>query len=421
MLRGAAYIFELWGLPHQLPPEGDWTTWVILGGRGAGKTRAGAEWIRAQVEGTTPVDKGKAQRVALIGETLDQVREVMIFGDSGIMSCTPEDRRPHWNATRKCLEWANGAEAFVVSASNPESLRGPQFDAAWLDEFAKWKKARAAWDMLQFALRLGKHPRAVVTTTPRPQPLLLNILERERTVMTHAPSEANHAHLSQGFVESLRQNYGGSRLGRQEIDGELLFDIEDALWSYEMLEAASVKGLPTLDRIVVAVDPPASSGPQSDECGIIVAGATYESSPDTWRAYVIHDASVAQARPHIWARAVAEAYAKFDADLIVAEVNQGGDMVEAVLRQEEVFAPFKAVRASKGKTARAEPISALYEQGRVKHAGQFDALEEQLLQMSLSGFQGKGSPDRADALVWALSELMVERAKSYRNPRVRSI
>ena len=188
-----------------------------------------------------------------------------------------------------------------------------------------------------------------------------------------------------------------------------------------MLEEASVKGLPELDRIVVAVDPPASSGAHADECGIIVAGATYESSPDTWRAYVIHDASLAQARPHIWARKVADVYAQFDADLIVAEVNQGGEMVESVLRQEEVFAPFKAVRASKGKTARAEPISALYEQGCIKHAGRFDALEEQLLQMSLSGFQGKGSPDRADALVWAMSELMVERVKTYRRPRVRPI
>ena len=408
-------------MPHQLPPEGNWKTWVILGGRGAGKTRAGAEWVRAQVEGTTPVDRGQAQRVALIGETLDQVREVMIFGDSGILNCSPEDRRPHWNATRKCLEWANGAEAFVVSARNPESLRGPQYDAAWLDEFAKWSKARAAWDMLQFALRLGNDPRAVITTTPRPMPLLKHILSLPSTVMTHAPSQANQANLSEGFVDGLRERYGGSRLGRQEIDGELLVNIEDGLWSYEMLEAANVKGLPELDRIVVAVDPPATSGAQADECGIVVVGATYGGPPDTWRAYVINDATLSQARPHVWARRVAEIYAKYDADLIVAEVNQGGEMVEAVLRQEEVFAPFKAVRASKGKTARAEPVSALYEQGRIKHAGRFDALEEQLLQMSLSGFQGKGSPDRVDALVWAISELMIERAKNYRHPRVRSI
>ena len=303
----APYLFELWSLPHQVPPKDDWRNWVILGGRGAGKTRAGAEWVRAQVEGTTPVDIGRARRVALVGETLDQVREVMIFGESGILGCTPDDRRPVWNSTRKCLQWANGAEAFVLSASNPESFRGPQFDAAWLDELAKWRKAEDAWDMLQFSLRLGPSPRAVITTTPRPVPLLQDILDAPDTVTTHATTYDNNKNLSGVFLEAVEREYGGTQKGRQELEGQLLFEIEDGLWSYEMLDRAYRKRAPEFDRVVVAVDPPASSNAQSDECGIVVAGATYDGPPENWRAYVIEDASIAQARPQKWAERVATA------------------------------------------------------------------------------------------------------------------
>ncbi len=225
-LMSLPWLFEHWALGHQLPPEGDWTTWVILGGRGAGKTRAGAEWIRAQVEGGKPGDPGSSSRVALVGETLDEAREVMVFGASGILACSPPDRRPEWQATRKRLVWPNGAVAQIFSASDPESLRGPQFDAAWCDELGKWKKGEAAWDMLQFALRLGDRPRAVVTTTPRSEPLLTALLAAAGTVVTRAPTAANRMHLAEGFVEAVTAKYAGTRLGRQELDGEFVLDAD---------------------------------------------------------------------------------------------------------------------------------------------------------------------------------------------------
>ena len=404
-----------------MEPEGDWNAWVILGGRGAGKTRAGSEWVRAQVEGASPVDIGKARRVALVGATLDQVREVMVFGESGILACSPPDRRPHWNATRKCLEWENGAEAFALSAANPESFRGPQFDAAWLDEFAKWDKAEEAWDMLQFALRLGEHPRAVLTTTPRTSPILKRLLEDPTTAVSHGSTWSNAQNLSERFLTRVERDYLGTRRGREELEGLMLLEIEGALWSYEDLDRAMVEAAPTLDRIVIAVDPPASSSAKADECGVIVVGATYQGPPEDWRAYVLEDLSIGQARPHLWAQQVIMAYERYEADLIVAEVNQGGEMVESVLRQASLLAPVKSLRASKGKGGRAEPISALYEQGRVKHVGRFETLEEQMLQMSLTGYQGDGSPDRLDALVWALTEILVEPIRDYRRPRYRAL
>ena len=270
-LGALLYLFEFWAHPHQLPPSGDWRTWVILGGRGAGKTRAGAEWVRAQVEGSKPLDTGRCRRVALVGETYDQVREVMIFGDSGIMAATPADRRPEWIATRRVLRWPNGAEAVAASAHDPEALRGPQFDAAWVDELAKWRKGQEAWDMLQFALRLGDQPQACVTTTPRNVDVLTQLLGQASTVMTHAPTEANAAHLAKGFLSEVRTRYAGTRLGRQELDGELLTDVEGALWSLDGLGKAQVGDVPDLDRIVVAVDPAAGG---QDETGIVVAGVT---------------------------------------------------------------------------------------------------------------------------------------------------
>ncbi|MDH3264025.1 MAG: terminase family protein, partial [Paracoccaceae bacterium] len=229
------WMFEFWALPHQLPPEGpEWRTWVILGGRGAGKTRAGSEWVRAMVEGDRPQEPGRARRVALVGETLDQAREVMVFGDSGILACSPPDRRPKWEATRKRLVWPNGAVAQLFSAHEPEALRGPQFDAAWVDELAKWKKAEATWDMLQLCLRLGEHPQQVVTTTPRNVGVLKTILGAESTVVTTAPTEANRANLPASFLDEVYGRYAGTRLGRQELDGVLLEDEEGALWTRAM-------------------------------------------------------------------------------------------------------------------------------------------------------------------------------------------
>ncbi|MCP9483184.1 terminase family protein [Shimia sp. CNT1-13L.2] len=420
-LLALPYLFEFWAFDHQLPPEGDWTTWVILGGRGAGKTRAGAEWVRAQVEGNGPEDAGPARRVALVGETVDQVREVMVFGDSGILACSPPDRMPEWEAGRRRLVWPNGAVAQVFSAHDPESLRGPQFDAAWVDELAKWKKAQETWDMLQFGLRLGVHPRVCVTTTPRNVEVLKALLSREGTVVTRAATEANRAFLAESFLAEVRARYAGTRLGRQELDGVLLDEEDGALWSLDMLDGLRVDGVPDLDRIVVAVDPPVTGHSGSDECGIIVAGVVTRGDVGHWQAYVLDDATVSAASPAAWAQVAVAAMESWQADKLVAEVNQGGDLVAEVVRQIDPMVPFKAVRASRGKVARAEPVAALYEQGRVHHVGAHSALEDQMRRMTQAGYQGQGSPDRVDALVWALHELMVEPAAKWRAPRMRGL
>ena len=420
-LMALPWLFEFWALPHQLPPEGAWKSWVIMGGRGAGKTRAGAEWVRAEVEGSGPRDPGRARRVALLGETVDQVREVMVFGDSGILACSPPDRKPDWEAGRKRLVWPNGAVAQVFSAHEPEALRGPQFDAAWVDELAKWKRAEDAWDMLQFALRLGKNPRQVVTTTPRNVGVLKAILKNPSTVITHAPTEANRAYLAASFLDEVRARYAGTRLGRQELDGVLLEDAEGALWTTRALEAARLDVALPLDRVVVAVDPPVTGKAASDQCGIVVVGAITAGPPQDWRAVVLEDASVAAASPDAWARAAIAALERHGADRMVAEVNQGGDLVESVIRQIDPLVPFRAVRASRGKVARAEPVAALYEQGRVSHLRGLGALEDQMCKMTARGYEGRGSPDRVDALVWALTDLMIEPAQSWRRPQVRML
>jgi phage terminase large subunit-like protein len=420
-LLALPWLFEFWALPHQLPPEGAWRSWVIMGGRGAGKTRAGAEWVRGMVEGARPADPGRASRIALVGETQDQVREVMVMGDSGILACSPPDRRPVWEATRRRLVWPNGAVAQCFSAHDPDSLRGPQFDAAWVDELAKWKRAEETWDMLQFGLRLGTHPQQVVTTTPQNVGVLKAILRNPSTVVTHAPTEANRAYLAASFLEEVTARYGGSRLGRQELEGVLLEDVEGALWTTRGLDAARVEAAPALSRVVVAVDPPVSGHAGSDECGIIVAGVVAEGPPQDWRAYILEDASVAGAAPDVWARAAIDAMDRHGADRLVAEVNQGGDLVERVLRAVDPLVPYRAVRAAKGKAARAEPVAALYAQGRVRHLRGLSRLEDQMCRMTVQGFDGRGSPDRVDALVWALSDLMIEPAQSWRRPRVRSL
>ncbi len=420
-VRALPYLFDFWAHEHQLPPEGAWRSWVVLGGRGAGKTRAGAEWVRAQVEGAGPFDKGAMSRVALVGETIDQVREVMIFGESGIMACCPPDRQPVWLSTRKMLVWPNGATARVYSAHDPDQLRGPQFDCAWVDELAKWKKGQDAWDNLQLCLRLGSDPRVCVTTTPKNVPVLKDLLAQETTVTTQAPTKANRANLADGFLAEVQRLYAGTRKGREELDGALLAEIDGALWTPALIDDARVEKLPELERVVVAVDPPATGKGSSDDCGIIVVGVTMQGTPDQWRAYVIEDATVSAASPLAWARAAVAAVERHGADRLVAEINQGGDMVEAVVRQVSSFVPYKGLRASRGKGLRAEPVAALYEQGRVKHVRGLSDLEEQMEQMTVHGFEGKGSPDRVDALVWALHEAMVEPAQSWQRPRLRAL
>jgi phage terminase large subunit-like protein len=421
-LLSLPWLFEQWALAgHQLPQEGDWTTWVVLGGRGAGKTRAGSEWIRRQVEGARPKDPGACSRVALVGETLDQAREVMIFGESGILASSPPDRRPTWQSSRKQLVWPNGARAQVFSASDPESLRGPQFDCAWCDELAKWRQTREAWDMLQFGLRLGIHPRLIVTTTPRNNPVLRELIKADGVIVTHAPTSANRMHLARSFLETVTEKYGNSRLGRQELEGELLPDHAGALWTHDTLDGAKKLPEAGLGRIVVAVDPPVTSGSGADECGIIVAGVSQEGPPTDWTAEVIFDGSVSGASPRTWASRAVELFHRYRADRLIAEVNQGGDLVATLIRQIDPTIAYRAVRASRGKVARAEPVAALYEQGRIRHRVQFNALEDQMVAMTTGGFMGGGSPDRVDALVWAITDLMIVPASAYRAPRIRGL
>ncbi|MCF8511520.1 MAG: terminase family protein, partial [Rhodobacteraceae bacterium] len=301
------------------------------------------------------------------------------------------------------------------------SLRGPQFDAAWADELAKWPKGQEAWDQLQFALRLGENPRQVVTTTPQNVGVLKDILKNPSTVMTHAPTEANRAHLATSFLEEVRARYAGTRLGAQELQGLLIEEAEGALWKADALDQTRIEVLPVFDRVVVAVDPSVTAGAASDECGIVVVGAVTSGPPQSWRAVVLEDATVRGATPDGWARAAIAAMDRHKADRLVVEVNQGGDLVTKVIRSFDALVPIKAVHASKGKAARAEPIAALYEQGRVGHVRGLAALEDQMCQMTAQGYLGKGSPDRLDALVWALTELLVEPALRHRNPQVRTL
>ena len=419
-LMALPWLFEHWAHPHQLAPEGDWSTWVIMGGRGAGKTRAGSEWVRSMVEGATPLSAGRAKRIALVGETYDQVRDVMIKGESGLLAVCPPDRRPDLQVSNKQLIWKNGAVAQMFSASDPDALRGPQFDAAWADELAKWKKASEAWEMLQLCLRLGDNPRCVVTTTPRDVAAFKKILTDARTAVTTAPTKANRAYLASGYIERVEALLAGSSKIREELDGELVEGREGAFWSRGLLEKCRISEAPPLDRIVVAVDPAVTSGKSADECGIVVAGAQMQGSPQDWRAFVLEDASV-KGTATTWMERALQMLRKWEADRIVAEVNQGGDIVEDLLRTVDGGVPYKGVRATRGKVVRAEPIAALYERGRVFHVGGFAQLEDQMCAISGSGFHGRGSPDRADALVWALTELMVTPTKGWADPGIRSL
>ncbi|WP_328591712.1 DNA-packaging protein [Pararhizobium mangrovi] len=358
----------------QLPPAGDWRTWVLMGGRGAGKTRAGAEWVHAAARAAGR--EGKALRIALVAETLGDAREVMIDGISGIRRIA-EDDRPSYEPTRRRLVWQSGAVAQVFSSEDPESLRGPQFDLAWCDELAKWRHAQEVWDMLQFALRLGSRPRQLVTTTPRPVPLLTALLDAPDTAVTRASTRDNAVNLAPGFLAAMEARYGGTRLGRQELAGELIADREDALWRRGDLEAVRVRRAGAVGRVVVAIDPPASAGAKNSCCGLVVAGRD-----DDGRAVVLADGSLEGASPAAWGREAIALYRRFEADRIVAEVNQGGDMVRAILRGIDAGVPVTTVRASRGKWLRAEPVAALYEEGRVVHAGTFPALEDQMCEFS---------------------------------------
>lgn len=398
-LSDLSHDFGFFALKHQKPPDcasnGEpWTTWLILGGRGAGKTRAGAEWVRSVAAAD------KHARIALIAETEDDAREVMVEGVSGLLAIHSSDERPLWTPSRGRLEWKNGAVAQVFTAENYERLRGPQFSAAWLDEFAKWRHAEATFDMLQFGLRLGERPRQVVTTTPRPIALLKRIIADPRTAVTHATTRANALNLAPDFIETILTRYRGTRLGRQEIDGEIVEERNDALWSRAALEACRVALAPPLVRIVVAVDPPASARDGADACGIVAAGRA-----DDGTIYVVADESAGGLTPQGWAVKAIALWRRLQADALVAEINMGGDMVKAVMREADASVPVITVRATRGKYLRAEPVSQLYEQGRVKHAGVFPALEDEMCDFGLDGLSSGRSPDRLDALVWAVTAL----------------
>jgi phage terminase large subunit-like protein len=383
----------------QLPPPGDWRVWLMMAGRGFGKTRAGAEWVRMVAEADPEA------RIALVGGTLHEARSIMVEGASGVLSVAPWWARPHYAPALRRLTWPNGAVASLFGAAEPESLRGPQFSHGWADEIGKWPGGEAAWDNLMLGMRLGRAPRVLATTTPRPVPLVRRLVAGEGVVVTRGRTVENAANLAPGFVAAMQAGYGGTRLGRQELDGELIEEVEGALWTRALVERCRVAHVPgVLTRLVVAVDPPASAG--GDACGIVVAGLGSDG-----RGYVIADASVEGQRPEGWARAVAAAAMVHGADRVVAEANNGGQMVESVLRAAEAALPVRLVHASRGKAARAEPVAALYEAGRVAHRGVFPQLEDQMCGLLAGGgYVGPGrSPDRADALVWGLSELMLGR------------
>jgi phage terminase large subunit-like protein len=388
--RSVWHDWSLWARPSQMPPDTDWRIWLILAGRGFGKTRSGAEWVRGQVE------QGCAGRIALVGATAADVRDTMIEGESGLLKVFHEERRPRYEPSKRRITFHNGAIATTYSADEPDRLRGPNHDLAWADEIAAWRYPEA-WAQLMFGLRIGDRPRVVATTTPKPTRLIRELVERNDVAVTRGSTYDNAANLSPAFLDEMRQQYEGTRLGRQELNAEILLDADGALWTRDMLDDARTTSVPPLKRIVVAVDPAVTSNADSDETGIVVAGIDSQG-----RGYVLEDRSL-KASPSEWAAAAVTGYHVHKADRIVAEANQGGDMISHTIRTVDASVPVKLVRASRGKRTRAEPVAALYEQGRVAHAGLFPELEDQLCTWTPDG----PSPDRLDALVWALTELMV--------------
>ncbi len=375
-----------------------------MGGRGAGKTRTGAEWIRRVASMRTHVSS-VPPRIALVAETYADAREVMIEGPSGLRPIAFEFERPAYESSRRRLVWPHGAVAYCFSAEDPDGLRGYQFDAAWADEMCKWRYPEETWSNLQLALRLGERPQQVVTTTPRPMALLKRILESSKTATGRSSSYDNKQNLAESFFTEIVNSYEGTALGRQELMGELVDDLQGALWSWDMIEASRISVAPALDRIVVAIDPPAGSGPDADECGIIIAGVCDHA--DGLVGYVLGDWSVGGLTPRGWGeRAIAAAH-EYEADRLLIEVNQGGEMARHVLTQIDPDVPIKTVHATRGKRVRAEPVAALYERGRVRHVGSFTQLEDQLTTYTGLASSRQKSPDRLDALVWALTDLIL--------------
>jgi phage terminase large subunit-like protein len=382
--------WSLWARPKQLAPEGAWRVWLILAGRGFGKTRSGAEWVRQQVK------KGTARRIALVGATAADCRDTMIEGESGLLRIFPDSERPRYIPSNRRIVFSNGAIATAYSADEPDRLRGPNHDLAWCDEIAAWRYPDA-WDQLIFGLRIGADPRVVATTTPRPTKLIRSLVERDDVQVTKGSTFENKANLASTFLEEVLSRYEGTRLGRQELYAEILDDVEGALWSRQMIEDSRVTSMPDLKRIVIGVDPAVSSHEFSAETGIVAVGID-----ENGIGYVLDDRSI-KGTPVEWANAAIALFHRSQADRIVVEANQGGDMVRHTLRTVESEVPIKTVHASRGKRTRAEPVSALYEQGRIKHVGAFPELEDQMCSWTVDS----ASPDRLDAMVWAVTELMI--------------
>ncbi|WP_338027990.1 DNA-packaging protein [Croceibacterium selenioxidans] len=376
-----------------MTPPGDWRTWLLLAGRGFGKTRVGSEesaWLGVQNPGA---------RIAVIAPTFQDARDTCIEGESGLLAVLPKTCVETYNRSLGELILFNGTRYKLFSATEPERLRGPQHHFAWCDELAAFPDP-AAWDQMLFGLRLGQHPQVIATTTPKPTPLILKLVRTEGVMITRGSTFDNAANLPEGTLAHLRDRYEGTRLGRQELFAELLENVEGALWTADMIDGQRVRSMPDLQRVVVAVDPSGTKGNGGgDDIGIVAAGKGRDG-----RFYVLEDASC-NLSPDGWARQVARTYDKWSADRVVAEANFGGAMIESVLRTAAPHLPIKMVTASRGKVVRAEPIAALYEQGKVSHVGEFGLLESQMCFMTGAGFKGEGSPDRVDALVWALTEL----------------
>jgi phage terminase large subunit-like protein len=405
--------FESWAHKNQLPPAGEgWRTWLLLAGRGFGKTRSGAEWIEKLAR-----SRG-GMRIALVGATIEDARRVMVEGVSGVLAVASRNgSMVQWKPSLGRLRWHNGSEAQLYSGDRADGLRGPEHDVAWCDELAKWRQAGEAWDNLQMSLRRGRRPRVLVTTTPRPGPLLRQIRDGEWTITTTGRTSEN-VNLDERFVDIMLKTYGGTRTGRQELDGELIEDLEGSLWPRELIDRARVSerspNVGAFNRIVVGVDPPVTAGATADACGIVVCGAEGET------LYVLEDASVQGLSPEGWANRVAAAAVRWGATLVIAEANNGGAMVKSVIDAAEAPLKVRLVHASQGKSARAEPIALKFEAGRAFLAGEFRELEAELAGIVAGGgYEGPGrSPDRADAMVWAMTALSVTRSGV---PRVRRI
>lgn len=389
LLEAINYRWSIQARDKQRLPPGNWNTWLIKAGRGFGKTRCGVEAVREWKE-DNPI-------IGFIGATAADVRDIMIEGESGILAKSPPWDRPHYEPSKKKLTFNNGSVCKLFSAEEPDRLRGPQFYKLWGDELAAWKYDQETWDNAQMALRLGKLPQAVITTTPRPTKLIKELIKASNTKLTEGTTYENRGNLADNWYDIIIKKYEGTRIGRQELNAEILEDVEGALWTMKMIEDNRVTEAPEFKRIIVGVDPAVTSNPDSDETGIVIGGLGVDGV-----GYVLNDAS-GLFSPNEWANRTIHNYREYKADRVVAEVNNGGDLVEINIRIVDRNVSYKGVHASRGKKIRAEPIAALYEQGRIKHVGGFPKLEDEMTTWD----GGTISPNRLDAMVWTFSELML--------------